>query len=77
MNYREVHVKTKYEAEGFKMLHNGAPDFAGIKTDEKGRIVEVIFVEAKSPTDKPTYEQNVWREIANFLGVPYRLEVVE
>lgn len=76
MNYRESSVKAKYEAEGYRMLRNGAPDFVGLKV-EGGKIVGVVFVEVKSPDDPPSYEQSVWREIAVFLGVPYKLEVVE
>jgi hypothetical protein len=76
VNYRESSVKAKYEADGYRMLRNGAPDFVALKV-EGGRIVGVVFVEVKSPRDPSSHEQSVWREIAAFLGVPYKLEVVE
>lgn len=76
MNYRESVVRDRYEAWGYRMLRNGAPDFVALKVVD-GKVAEVVFVEVKSPTDDASYEQSVWREIAGFLGVPYRLEVVE
>lgn len=76
MNYREDYVKTKREQEGWRVLRSGAPDFVCLKVDEIGRITAVEFTEVKSPTDELTYEQKVWREIAVFLGVPWKTEVI-
>jgi hypothetical protein len=76
MNYREEHIKKKYEADGWKALRNGAPDFVMLKIADK-KIIDVLAVEVKSPTDQLTYEQKVYRDILAKAGVRYKLEVVE
>jgi hypothetical protein len=76
VNYRERHVKALRESNGWKVLRGGAPDFVCIKVDESGKITAVEFTEVKSPDDQLSYEQAVWREIAVFLGVPWKTEVI-
>jgi predicted Holliday junction resolvase-like endonuclease len=76
MNYREQHIKKKYEAEGWKVLRNGAPDFIMLKLID-GKIVDMLAVEVKSPKDKLHYEQKVYRDILAKAGVQYKMEVVE
>lgn len=77
MNYRELHIKAQRESNGWRVVRGGAPDFLCIKVDEANRIVGVEFTEVKSPTDELSYEQALWREVAVFLGVPWKTEVVE
>ena len=76
MNTREKHIKQKYEAEGWKALRNGAPDFIMLKI-ENGNIADMLAVEVKSPKDKLRYEQKVYRDILAKAGVRYKMEVVE
>lgn len=77
MNRREEEVKAKYEAEGWRVLRNGAPDFVMLKVDEEGAILAIMGVEVKSPRGRLTYEQGVYRKIFEAAGLPYAVEVVE
>ena len=76
MNKRELVVKSKYEALGWKVLRNGAPDFICLKVDPNGEITDVLAVEVKSPTDAMRYEQEVYKKLLAWANVEYRVEVV-
>jgi hypothetical protein len=71
-----LEVKKKYEALGWKILRNGAPDFLVIKVDEKGTILETKAVEVKAPGSRLTYEQGVYRLVFANAGVEYLVEEV-
>jgi len=76
VNQREQTIKVKYESEGWRMLRNGAPDFIALKVDEAGNILEIKGVEVKSPKDKLTYEQAVYRKVFQKAGIDYIVEAV-
>jgi len=40
LNERELKVKERLEAEGWRVLRNGAPDFIALKVDAEGNITE-------------------------------------
>lgn len=77
MNRRELEVKVKYEAQGWKVLRNGAPDFICLKLDAAGGIAEMMAVEVKPLNGKLTYEQSVFRKVFEKAGVPFKVEAVE
>ena len=76
MNLREHSIAEKYKAEGWKVLHKGAPDFLLLKVQDQ-QISEIMAIEVKSPTDKLSYDQKVWRDVLRKAGVNYKVEVVE
>jgi len=76
MNQREQTIKAKYESEGWRMLRNGAPDFIALKVDEAGNILKIKGVEVKSPKDKLTYEQAVYRKVFQKANIDYTIEVI-
>ena len=73
VNRREQQVKAKYEAEGWKVLRNGAPDFVCMRLDEAGSIVKMLGLEVKPPNGQLTYEQAVYQKIFQWAGVPYQV----
>jgi predicted Holliday junction resolvase-like endonuclease len=76
MTPEEVQTKIKYEAQGYKMLHNGCPDFMGFKLGPNGEIKDIIFVEVKRGQDHLSFAQQVWRK-AILEAIPnasYQLE---
>ena len=77
MNERELKVKAKYEAEGWRMLRGGAPDFIALKIDEKGGILEFMGIEVKNSHDSLTYEQAIYRGLFKLAGREYKVEVVK
>lgn len=74
MNKREERVKQRYEADGWKVLRGGAPDFLMLKIDN-GKIKEIMFVEVKSSKAELTDEQAVYRKALEDIGIGYKLEV--
>jgi len=77
MNPREEVVKARYEAEGWRMLRNGAPDFVALKVGSDGEITDMQAVEVKGPKADLTYEQSVFRKVFEKAGIRYCVEVVE
>lgn len=75
-NEREHTVLAHYKADGWVGLHNGAPDFLMLKVSEAGEIIDVMFVEVKSPSDELRYEQAIWKAVLERAGIKYKLEVV-
>lgn len=76
MNSREQEVKKKYEQQGWRVLRSGSPDFVMLKVVD-GDIQDMKMVEVKSPCGRLTYEQGVYKKIAQKAGIPYIVEVVE
>ena len=77
MNHREAKAKVKYEAEGWRVLRNGAPDFLLLKVSESGEILEIEAREVKNPRGRLTYEQAVYQKVFEKAGIPYKVDVVE
>lgn len=75
MNIREHSVAKKYEKEGYKVLHEGAPDFLLFKT-ENGKITNIKFIEVKRQGAKMTYEQKLWRDALKALGANFSVEEI-
>ena len=76
LNRRELEVKQRYEADGWKVLRNGAPDFVCLKLDAEGNISEMMAVEVKPVNGRLTYEQSVYRKVFEKAGVIYKVEGV-
>ena len=76
VNKNELEVVKKYEKEGWKTLRGGAPDFIFVKVDN-GKIKDFIFVEAKTLSDKLSYEQTIYRKILESLGAKYKVELIQ
>jgi len=80
VNRREREIARRYEADGWAVLRNGAPDFLVLRVVEQNGekvISEVQAVEVKAPGDRLTLEQALYRKALEKLGVRYRLETVE
>ena len=80
VNRREREIARRYEADGWVVLRNGAPDFLMLRVVEQSgeKVVAVVqAVEVKAPGDRLTYEQALYRKALEQLGVRYRLETVE
>lgn len=75
VNHNEMSVVRRYEAEGWKTLRGGAPDFVFVKV-ENGEIKDFVFVEVKTPKDIVSYEQTIYGKILEKLGANYKVEVV-
>lgn len=76
MNERELIIKRKYEAEGWRILRGGAPDFIALKVDEGGEILEFMGVEVKPANGSLSYEQLVYRKVFKKAGIEFKVEVV-
>ena len=80
VNEAEKVVKDKYEAEGWKTIRCGAPDFLFIKVENpgwEGKIVDVIFVEVKKNGSKLTDQQLFWKKVlVECLNAKYKVERV-
>jgi len=78
MNARELKVKKKLEAEGYKVLRGGAPDFIALKVDPSGKILSFKGVEVKSRGNgfKLSYEQEVYRKLFQLAKIEFEVEVV-
>ena len=77
MNNRELEVKAKYEADGWRMLRGGAPDFIALKVDEKGGIFEFQGIEVKNSHDSLSYEQAIYKKLFELAKIEYKVEVVK
>jgi len=58
-------------AEGWIVIHGGAPDFLCIKLDKDDNIEAVAFREVKSGVDVIKFEQFQWGRALQFLGADY------
>lgn len=76
MNERELNIKAKYEAEGWRMLRGGAPDFIALKVNGEGGIQEFMGVEVKPTNGSLSYEQGVYKKIFQLATIKYIVEVV-
>ena len=74
MNISENKVKARLEAEGFKVLRGGAPDFIAL-TVTNGEIISFKGVEVKTKEGKLSYEQEIYRKIFELAGVPYEVMI--
>ena len=72
MNQRELEVKKQLEADGWRVLRNGAPDFVALRV-LANEIIEMKGVEVKSRRDKLSYEQSVYKEIFKKAGIPFEI----
>jgi len=77
MNNPEKQVKQQLEAEGWKVLRGGAPDFIILKVDSEGRITEAEGREVKSKNSKLSYEQGIYKMIFEMAGIPYKVVVTD
>ena len=75
VNKNEQEIIRKYEAEGWKTVRGGAPDFLFLKVED-GKITDALFVEVKANGDKLSYAQGVFRKVLERLGAEYRVEHV-
>jgi hypothetical protein len=74
LNKNELEVAKRYGAEGWRVIHGGAPDLLCIKVAESGGILDAEFVEVKSGRAGLTYEQKVYRKVLETLGAKYKVE---
>lgn len=65
-------VKTRYESQGWRVMHNGAPDFLMVKTE--GSATRVLAVEVKKGRAPLTREQKEWRAALESAGIRYVVE---
>lgn len=73
MNDAEAATAGVYAVRGWTPIRGGPPDFLMVKRGPDGRITEAEVVEVKAP-DKPlTPEQEVWKEVLERAGIPYRI----
>lgn len=77
MNYRELYVKKKYEHDGWKIIHTGAPDFLLLKTQDGKNIDDVMVVEVKDKMSELTYTQKIWRMGLEKKGIKYVVERID
>lgn len=77
MNKRELLTDKKYTKKGWSVLDKGAPDRVYFRTSKEGNIIDVEFVEIKSPSDELTIEQYAWQKILKFLGAKTKIEIIE
>lgn len=63
VNERERLIEAEYEAIGYTAYHQGAPDFLMVKYGPTGLVVDSCFVEVKSPTDRLSPQQIVWKSV--------------
>jgi hypothetical protein len=70
MNSLERQVKQQLEAEGWRVLRGGSPDFLALRVNN-GEITEVKAIEVKAPGSKLSYEQGIYRIILERAGVPF------
>ena len=75
VNKREKEVLERYEAEGWKTVRCGAPDFLFIKTNN-GEITDFFFDEVKAIGDDLSYEQGIWRMVLEMLGAKYKIDIL-
>ena len=76
MNERELKIKQYYEAEGWRMLRGGAPDFIALKVNGEGEIQEFMGVEVKPTNGSLSYEQAIYKRIFQQATIKYIVEVV-
>ena len=65
-------VRAKYEAKGWRVIHNGAPDFLMVR--EGSGAIKVLAVEVKRGRAALSPAQREWKELLEALGVEYRVE---
>ena len=74
LNRRAESVRKRYLREGWRVLRGGAPDFLMLKVVDR-KIVAVRAVEVKGPASRLTYEQSVYREVLEQVGIEFEVEV--
>ena len=72
MNNLEKQAKRQLEAEGWRVLRGGAPDYIALKVND-GEITDYKGVEVKSKNGKLSYEQQLYRMIFQKAGIPYEV----
>ena len=76
-NTREHKVMKKCMDEGWKPVRGGAPDWLFVKIENK-KIVDVMFKEVKSPIDRLTTEQHIWKKVLQeYFHAHYSVEIVD
>lgn len=75
-NERELVVLREHEDDGWHGFHCGAPDWLFVKTEDE-EIVDVKFVEVKSPYGRVRYEQDVWLRALRQIGATAVVRRVE
>lgn len=76
VNRRELEDIEKMEKKGWKTVANGKPDLLFIKVKD-GKIIDCCFDEVKSPKDKLSYDQFIWKECLEMLGAKFEVKVIE
>lgn len=67
-------VRREYEAAGWLVLRNGAPDFLATRSGSNN--VQVVAIEVKRGGRAISKEQRMWKDIIERAGVEYRVERV-
>lgn len=75
VNDNELKIVEKYEAQGWRTLRGGAPDFLFLKVDNRGEIEDFVFVEVKNGKSGLSYAQAIYREVLELLGAKFKVEV--
>lgn len=71
MNDNERKVKEKYEAEGYILIHKGAPDFLCFKYDkENAAMTDIFFIEVKDHS-LMSHEQLLWKCALETIGCDF------
>jgi hypothetical protein len=75
VNGRESLIRQRYEADGWKIMHSGAPDFIAIRNE--GAHIRVIAIEVKARGSELSLQQQEYREALEAVGIEYRVEVAD
>ena len=76
VNQRELSVIEEREQDGWKTIRGGSLDFLFVKV-LNGKIVEFEFLEVKSPSDRLSYNQAIWRQVLESLGAKFTVREVQ
>lgn len=76
VNVREKQIIDKYEAQGWKTIRGGAPDFLFLKVENED-IKDILFVEVKDTKCNPTYEQSIYLRVLRMLGAKAIVETIK
>lgn len=73
VNKSEEIIRKRYEQIGFTVIHKGAPDFLIFQRNERGTMINVLFVEVKNTIyENLTDGQKVWKEALETLFCEYK-----
>lgn len=75
VNETEEQVRLKYEALGYKVLRNGAPDFVIFKHKD-GQFSDVKWIEVKTGSNGLSNEQGVYIKLLKSLGLSAEVEYI-